>query len=130
VSVEERHKPLLVEGAAACSGTRLSDASGIAAVEQPVLQVHVPADRRLRRRHERLGIDGLTTAGSGESISSRLLAFLRLLALLFAFLLRFLGLVLDQLLLQLFQPPDPLLKRLLGLLVGYDFKRGAAQQAG
>ena len=64
VRVEEGHKPLLVERTAASPGAGLPWACPIAAVEQPVLQVHVPADRGLGRGHERLGVDGSTTAGS------------------------------------------------------------------
>src|SRR5439155_13790038 len=72
VRVEERHEPLLVKTASACSGAGLSDASGIAAVEQPVLQVHVAADCRPGRGEERLGVDKLAAAGAAET--QRLLA--------------------------------------------------------
>src|SRR2546427_9688175 len=57
VRVEERHEPLLVEAATAIPGTGLAGACPAAAVEQTVLQVHVPADRRSGRGTERLGVD-------------------------------------------------------------------------
>src|SRR5439155_2055 len=129
VRVEERHEPLLVKTATACSGAGLSDASGIAAVdapvEQTVLQVHVSTDCRPGRGEERLGVDELAAAGASET--QRLLAEFFLLFLGFFLLL---GLVLRELLHQPFQPPDPFFERLLGLLVGYGFERGAAQKTG
>ena len=127
VRVEERHEPLLVEAATAIAGAGLPDASGIAAVEQAVLDIHVPADRCPWRGHERLGVDELAAPGAADA--QRLLARLHLFFFLFAFP-GFLALVLDELLHQLLQPPDPLLERLLGLLIGCSFKWGAAQEAG
>src|SRR5207247_7710284 len=127
VRVEERHKPLLVEAATPCPGTGLSNAGRFAAVEQTVLQVHVPADRRPGGGDERLCVDELAASGAAEA--QRFLARLHLFFLLFAFL-GFSGLVLGQLLHQFLQPLDPLLERLLGLLICYSFKWDAAQKAG
>ena len=72
--------------------------------------------------------------GTGESIGRGFLPLLRLLALLFAFLLalllRFLGLVHSQRFHHLLKFFDPFLQCFLGLLVGHRRERGAAQQAG
>src|SRR5437867_7176445 len=127
VRVEERDEPLLVERAAAGSGAGLPDSGGAAAVEQTVLQVHVSTDSRSGRGDERLGVDELAAPGAAEA--QRFLARLHLFFLLFAFL-GFSGLVLGQLLHQFLQTLDPLLERLLGLLICYSFKWDAAQKAG
>src|SRR2546422_8777100 len=86
VRVEERHKTLLVERAAASPGAGLPDACSVTAVEQTVLQVHVAADRRSGRGEERLGVDELAAAGAAEA--EWLLTFL------FFFCFRFLCFVL------------------------------------
>src|SRR5206468_11333949 len=127
VRVEERDEPLLVEAATAIPGAGLPESRGAVAVEQTVLQVHVPADRRSGRGHERLGVDELSASGAAEA--QRFLARLHLFFFLFAFL-GFSGLVLGQLLHQFLQPLDPLLERLLGLLICYSVKWDAAQKAG
>src|SRR2546425_110239 len=110
---------MLVEAATAIAGTWLPDASGFAAVEQTVLQVHVPADRRPGRGEERLGVDKLAAPGAADA--QRLLTFL------FFFCFRFLCFV-------LFEVFDDLLQFLYSflqsLLVGHRLERDAAQKAG
>src|SRR5207245_11366416 len=83
VRVEERHEPLLVEAATAIAGTGLPDASGFAAVEQTVLQVHVSTDGRSGRGDERLGVDELSAPVAAEA--HRFLARMQLFLLLLPF---------------------------------------------